>query len=715
MDEQPLISIIMAIRNSNLEYLTEALDSCANQTLPSELYEIILVDDYSDDPLVIDFLNALGKEYNYKGISLELIKLQKNQWLAEARNIGVEQCNAPFVTFLDDDDKIDTNFLKSLLLSLLSSTGTSWSYPNKVKFGQYASGVDSVNFHPFKFTFQNHTPYASLFEKEAWLTVKQRDIKVVKEKRIFEDWDSIIRLIGKNKFGVCVNQTNFHYRKGTHGLAARSPLEYAASVYVMWRTNILNILKSPLTLFRYNRFIRKGFGLRHPLNPNRILDTLVHFFVSRYTNLPYHKGVINFSMLTLSLLKPHQFVNKLLQGELTITPAQLRAGFHQKPDLDFTEFFTNSENCSVTVLCANTWWSLGGAENIYLEWIKQFRPIGVQRLINIVELGQSDNRLLFDKFTEVCDEQFALDQLTIAPLYKARACWNLICLEKPKLIFISGNSYFYLLAEKIKEHFPEIRIIDILHNEFEHTIDHFDASREASDFIDHRIVTSDYWKDVLVKKYDIDSHDISVCRNPVDMDRFNPSEFDKTVLREEIDINLDKKVISFIGRLHPQKNPQQIIELAKIMQDKPEFHFLIVGDGELYNSIKSQAKMYKNITFVGYSASVESYMALSDILFCPSVYEGNPLISVEAAAMNLPIIATETVGFKEQVDEGHIGVLYQPTNDLIENAYIIKRILINDYDSILELGQNGRPYVKEHHDLKLVSKHYQQVLSSQLI
>ena len=96
----PKVSVIIPVYNSE-KYLRQCLDSVINQTLKD--IEIICINDGSTD----DSLQIL-EEYAKKDSRIKVIN-QKNKGVSTARNVGMQNSTAEFVTFIDDDDFIDNN------------------------------------------------------------------------------------------------------------------------------------------------------------------------------------------------------------------------------------------------------------------------------------------------------------------------------------------------------------------------------------------------------------------------------------------------------------------------------------------------------------------------------------------------------------------------------------------------------------------------------
>ncbi len=102
------VSVIVPVYNVE-KYLSTCLDSLLNQGLNSEEYEIILVNDGSND-------NSLAICNNYKNKNTNIfVFTQENQGVSIARNTGISKARGEWIMFVDSDDFICKNSLQFLL------------------------------------------------------------------------------------------------------------------------------------------------------------------------------------------------------------------------------------------------------------------------------------------------------------------------------------------------------------------------------------------------------------------------------------------------------------------------------------------------------------------------------------------------------------------------------------------------------------------------
>ena len=104
---KPLISIIVPVYNSQT-YLSACLDSILAQTY--SCYQIIIVNDCSSDNS-IDII----ENYKKKSKNVILINHDQNQGIGGARNTGLKVAEGDYITYIDSDDEVSSNYCEELI------------------------------------------------------------------------------------------------------------------------------------------------------------------------------------------------------------------------------------------------------------------------------------------------------------------------------------------------------------------------------------------------------------------------------------------------------------------------------------------------------------------------------------------------------------------------------------------------------------------------
>ena len=113
MSQTPIISVIIPTYNQS-EFLGRCLRSILDQIIPKEEYEIIVIDDGSNDK-TSKVLKIYEKE-------ISIVENKENKGLPYSINKGIKRSKGRFVVRLDSDDYVNTNFLYILKIFLIENS-----------------------------------------------------------------------------------------------------------------------------------------------------------------------------------------------------------------------------------------------------------------------------------------------------------------------------------------------------------------------------------------------------------------------------------------------------------------------------------------------------------------------------------------------------------------------------------------------------------------
>jgi glycosyltransferase involved in cell wall biosynthesis len=109
--------------------------------------------------------------------------------------------------------------------------------------------------------------------------------------------------------------------------------------------------------------------------------------------------------------------------------------------------------------------------------------------------------------------------------------------------------------------------------------------------------------------------------------------------------------VGTVTRLMPSKGNSYLVDAVRpIVEQIPEAHVYIAGEGELQDELEAQARalgVTDRLHFLGFQRDVASVLSAYDLVVFPSLWEGTPLTSFEALAMGKPIVSTDADGLCE--------------------------------------------------------------------
>lgn len=179
-----------------------------------------------------------------------------------------------------------------------------------------------------------------------------------------------------------------------------------------------------------------------------------------------------------------------------------------------------------------------------------------------------------------------------------------------------------------------------------------------------------------------------------------PKEFFEQPLSEEINNS-----VLFLGRVSSIKKIETIIEAAKAL---PEINFSVVGPIE-EDYMKELSKVYidmpKNITFYGPVMDINKKIEIIDkhkIMVLPSAREAMPQVLLEGMARGKIVIASNTEGAREIIDDKNDGFIFEIGNSE-ELACLIKENILNQE----HISMNAMKKAKNYYWGQLVGKYCQ--------
>jgi glycogen synthase len=176
----------------------------------------------------------------------------------------------------------------------------------------------------------------------------------------------------------------------------------------------------------------------------------------------------------------------------------------------------------------------------------------------------------------------------------------------------------------------------------------------------------------------------------------NPSLFEGPF--EDPFSGVGRSRVLFVGRLAPQKGVDTLVAAAGLLKD-PCAQVLLVGDGPERKALERETERLgvgDRLHFVGFVTHdrLPAAMAHADVLVLPSLYEELGTVLLEAMQAGLPIVASETGGIPDVIEDGVNGLLVPP-GDPEALARGIDRIL-SDGDLARRLSEGAQERGKDY-------------------
>jgi 1,2-diacylglycerol 3-alpha-glucosyltransferase len=207
----------------------------------------------------------------------------------------------------------------------------------------------------------------------------------------------------------------------------------------------------------------------------------------------------------------------------------------------------------------------------------------------------------------------------------------------------------------------------------------------------HIIVPTESVREQLHRSYGL-KEKVSVIPTGIDLSPYRKA--DGEIIRDRKGWNEVRVMIS-VGRLAQEKNWPVLLEAAAfVLEDHPELRVVILGDGPDRDELEEYTRelgIEEKVEFVGKVdfEEIPSYLKAADIFGFSSFTETQGLVSLEALAAGLPVVAVNASGTRDVVEDGRTGILTDNSSEALASGI---RQLLEDkslYDRLRSEAVSG--------------------------
>ncbi|MDQ6618300.1 MAG: glycosyltransferase family 4 protein [Pseudomonadota bacterium] len=163
-------------------------------------------------------------------------------------------------------------------------------------------------------------------------------------------------------------------------------------------------------------------------------------------------------------------------------------------------------------------------------------------------------------------------------------------------------------------------------------------------------------------------------------------------IRGALGIAQDAPLVAFVGRLSPEKGPDDFIRMASLVHHRlPECQFVLVGEGPMLVELQLLARELKidpQVHFAGLHTHMRAVYHTVDLVVSTSRTEGMPFALLEAMACGRAVVATAVGGVPEIVEAGTTGLLSWPNSPERSASAVLR--LMQDHERRRLMGVAGQ-------------------------
>jgi glycosyltransferase involved in cell wall biosynthesis len=242
-------------------------------------------------------------------------------------------------------------------------------------------------------------------------------------------------------------------------------------------------------------------------------------------------------------------------------------------------------------------------------------------------------------------------------------------------------------------------VIDTLHSSFTGTAARHAAYRLSDWLTDSVTAVSTSVAETHLAAKMVHEKKLKVLANGVDIETWRCDPEMRAATRFELALN-DEFLWFAAGRLDRLKDYRTMLHALALTPQ--EVQLAIAGEGtqqEELLQLTTRLNLGRRVRFLGFKPDVRRWMQAADGLILSSLWEGLPMAILEAAACELPVVATDVAGTRDVVLHGQTGFL-SPAGDARTLSESIRKVVQMTSVQRSMMGASGRRLVVERFSLE---------------
>lgn len=195
-----------------------------------------------------------------------------------------------------------------------------------------------------------------------------------------------------------------------------------------------------------------------------------------------------------------------------------------------------------------------------------------------------------------------------------------------------------------------------------------------------------------------------------------PEDFNPAGYKDSLGLPPDALTVLVPARISDQKGHRYLLESIWKLKSNPStqrVHYILAGDGPLMEEmmqLAEKAEIDGQVHFLGFRNDMDQLLRCCDFVVLPSLWEGLPLVLIEALSAGKPSVATDVDGSAEVIEHGRTGLLVPPADPEALSTAIAE--MASDEGMRERFGANGVKVFNEKFDVKIHIEKIQRVYES---
>lgn len=352
----------------------------------------------------------------------------------------------------------------------------------------------------------------------------------------------------------------------------------------------------------------------------------------------------------------------------------------------------------IHVMMLLPWMEMGGADLFNLDVCRKIDKSRFEVSILTTVPGEQSWRQRFEEYvTDIFDLPSFLEPKDFPEFIS-----YFIQSREVDVLFLSNSYDGYYMVPWLRKEFPNLAIIDYVHMEewYWRNGGYARTSGAMGEVLEKTYVCNERTRRVLIRDFDRKPECVETLYIGVDQEQYDALKVESGLARKELGIGEDRPIVLFPCRIHPQKRPFLMLEIAKEARKKiPDIAFVVVGDGPQFEELKIAVQrdgLEETVYLAGRQKEMRPYYRDSAMTLICSLKEGLALTAYESLSMGKPVVTSDVGGQAELIDDtvGRVLLLLQSeAEELDSRAFTLEEV--RQYaDAIVELMEDSAAYEK---------------------
>lgn len=237
--------------------------------------------------------------------------------------------------------------------------------------------------------------------------------------------------------------------------------------------------------------------------------------------------------------------------------------------------------------------------------------------------------------------------------------------------------------------------------------------------VDLAVCTSEKMRVALLREHGMPEDRLAVCPNGVETARMSQFSLpERSATRKDLGVADDEVLLVNVGRLHPQKGQDVLIEAVSRLsvQCRTRIKLFLIGDADpgktealtFVDGLRDKISRYglrQTVQLLGWRNDIPVLLHAADAYVHSARYEGWPLAVLEAMAAGLPVIYSDCAGPIQGFDDAKHGYCFK-SGRVDQLSHVLASLLAAEPEQLRAMGRNCRVLVEDKYEVSTVSKRF---------